>query len=208
MRCDAASSWLCGRHVSVATAMPTAGPSFFFLCRPTVSCSTDAPKYSSSSPSSTRYNPLKRFHSGHAPDVVRRWIQSDHPLASQDRFTVASYNILGDRNAFTHRHLYGNVPSIYLKWNRRKRVICDELAAWNSDIVCLQEVDKYFELSDILATMEYAGSYKRRTGDTVDGCAIFWKAHNFRLLEEESIEFKAYGLRDNVAQLSVFEADA
>lgn len=55
-----------------------------------------------------------------------------------DRFTVASYNILGDRNAFTHRDLYGNVPSIYLKWNRRKRVICDELAAWNSDIVCLQ----------------------------------------------------------------------
>lgn len=100
------------------------------------------------------------------------------------------------------------MPSIYLKWNRRKRVICDELAAWNSDIVCLQEVDKYFELSDILAKMGYAGSYKRRTGDTVDGCAIFWKAHNFRLLEEESIEFKAYGLRDNVAQLSVFEADA
>lgn len=55
-----------------------------------------------------------------------------------DRFTVASYNILGDRNAFRHRDLYGNVPSMYLKWDRRKRVICDELAAWNSDIVCLQ----------------------------------------------------------------------
>lgn len=28
---------------------------------------------------------------------------------------------------------------------------------------------------------------------------------SFQLLEEHSIEFKGYGLRDNVAQLSVFE---
>lgn len=55
-----------------------------------------------------------------------------------DRFTVASYNILGDRNAFAHRDMYGNVPSMYLKWDHRKRVICDEISAWNSHIVCLQ----------------------------------------------------------------------
>ncbi|KAK7320014.1 hypothetical protein RJT34_04743 [Clitoria ternatea] len=44
-----------------------------------------------------------------------------------------------------------------------------------------------------------------RTGDSVDGCAMFWEADKFRLLEEESIQFKDIGLRDNVAQLSVFE---
>lgn len=104
--------------------------------------------------------------------------------------------------------MYRNVPSHYLKWDHRKGVICDELAQWNPDIICLQEVDKYFELLEILAKVGYLGSYKRRTGDTVDGCAIFWKADNFQLLEEHSIEFKGYGLRDNVAQLSVFEADA
>ncbi|BBH04092.1 DNAse I-like superfamily protein [Prunus dulcis] len=99
------------------------------------------------------------------------------------RFTVASYNILGDRNAFAHRDMYRNVPSHYLKWDRRKRVICDELVQWNPDIICLQEVDKYFELLEILAEVGYLGSYK--------------------LLEEHSIEFKGYGLRDNVAQLSI-----
>ncbi|XP_050239008.1 carbon catabolite repressor protein 4 homolog 3 isoform X3 [Mercurialis annua] len=46
---------------------------------------------------------------------------------------------------------------------------------------------------------------KGRTGGNVDGCAMFWKADKLRLLEGESIEFKALGLRDNVAQLSVFE---
>lgn len=120
---------------------------------------------------------------------------------------MASYNILADRNASNHRDLYTNVPSFYMKWERRKKVICNELMGWNPDIICLQEVDKYYDLSEILVKAGYVGSYKRRTGDTIDGCAMFWKANEFRLLEGESIEFKGFGLRDNVAQLSVFEVD-
>lgn len=75
--------------------------------------------------------------------------------------------------------------------------------------------------------------WQRRTGDNVDGCGMFWKADKwescnslifgtckldwlfifycflvfsrFRLLEQTSIEFKEFGLRENVAQLSAFE---
>ncbi|KAM7471152.1 hypothetical protein LguiA_009335 [Lonicera macranthoides] len=134
--------------------------------------------------------------------VVINWKK---PSTYRERFTVVSYNILGEKNASKHRHMYPNVPPIYMKWSHRKRVLCEELFGWNPDIICLQEVDNYY---DLLSTMEkagYLGSYKRRTGDAVDGCAIFWKADKFRLLDEESIEFKQYGLRDNVAQLAVFE---
>ncbi|XP_020220246.1 carbon catabolite repressor protein 4 homolog 3 isoform X2 [Cajanus cajan] len=146
----------------------------------------------------------KNLH--HPPQINRHWVQaSDQTLASPERFSVASYNILGDRNASQHSDLYVNVPSRYINWDRRKRVICDELFGWDPDIICLQEVDKYFELSNIMVKAGYAGSYKRRTGDTVDGCAMFWKTDKFRLLEGESIQFKDIGLRDNVAQLSVFE---
>ncbi|XP_077236651.1 carbon catabolite repressor protein 4 homolog 5-like [Tasmannia lanceolata] len=53
----------------------------------------------------------------------------------------------------------------------------------------------------------YIGSFKRRTGEAMDGCAIFWKENLFCLLEGESIEFKGFGLRDNVAQLFVFEVE-
>ncbi|KAF2298785.1 hypothetical protein GH714_027555 [Hevea brasiliensis] len=70
---------------------------------------------------------------------------------------------------------------------------------------CPKEVDRYYDLLKVMEKAGYAGSYKRRTGDYADGCAMFWKADKFRLLEGESIEFKALGLRDNVAQLSVFE---
>uniref|UniRef100_A0A2N9HKA7 Endonuclease/exonuclease/phosphatase domain-containing protein n=1 Tax=Fagus sylvatica TaxID=28930 RepID=A0A2N9HKA7_FAGSY len=181
----------------------------FFFFNP-ISCCTFGPTYSSSLSSRrsyTRrwYNPLRHTPLDQDPDILRHWIQADQPLASPERFTVASYNILADRNASNHRDLYTNVPSFYMKWERRKKVICNELMGWNPDIICLQEVDKYYDLSEILVKAGYVGSYKRRTGDTVDGCAMFWKANEFRLLEGESIEFKGFGLRDNVAQLSVFE---
>ncbi|KAK7398928.1 hypothetical protein VNO78_10102 [Psophocarpus tetragonolobus] len=147
-------------------------------------------------------------------EMKRQWLEACNVslgqglglgLASPERFSVASYNILGDTNASQHSDLYVNVPSRYMHWPRRKSVICDELFGWDPDIICLQEVDKYLELSHIMVKAGYAGSYTRRTGGSLDGCAMFWKADKFRLLEGESIQFKDIGLRHNVAQLSVFE---
>ncbi|CAK8579564.1 unnamed protein product [Lathyrus sativus] len=145
-------------------------------------------------------------YTNHSHGIERRWVEAfDQPLASPERFTVASYNILADRNASQHADLYVNTPSRYIDWDRRKKILSDEFFEWKPDIICLQEVDKYCELSDILIKAGYAGSYKRRTGDTSDGCAMFWKADKFRLLDGESIQYKDIGLRDNVAQLLVFE---
>ncbi|KAL8134975.1 hypothetical protein AgCh_009843 [Apium graveolens] len=144
------------------------------------------------------------------PEIRRTWVEADDahlllPLLSQARFTVVSYNILGDKNASKHKDLYPNVPSSYMKWDRRNRLIYDELTGCDPDIICLQEVDKYSDLSSGLEKAGYLGSYKRRTGNMVDGCAMFWKSDKFRLIDKENIEFKQFGLRDNVAQLSVFE---
>ncbi|XP_015954325.1 carbon catabolite repressor protein 4 homolog 3 [Arachis duranensis] len=196
----------------VSSSSTTKRPPFFFaptsfkFYAPTASDSNSSS--SSSSLSSTRrwFNPLRRRKFDQPPQIERHWVEAPHqPLASSERFSVASYNILADRNASQHRDLYVNVPSYYVNWDRRKRVICKELLGWDTDIICLQEVDKYIELSNILVKAGYTGSYKRRTGDTADGCAMFWKADKFRLLESESIQFKDMGLRDNVAQLLVFE---
>eukprot|EP00268_Persea_americana_P049647 TRINITY_DN5336_c0_g1_i5.p1 TRINITY_DN5336_c0_g1~~TRINITY_DN5336_c0_g1_i5.p1 ORF type:complete len:174 (+),score=26.72 TRINITY_DN5336_c0_g1_i5:155-676(+) len=130
--------------------------------------------------------PKRSFHH---PDLTRPWIQpitpSLSPSLSPSRILVVSYNILGDQNASYHRDLYAHIPSHLMKWDRRKRLICQDLRGWDADIVCLQ----------------------RRTGEAVDGCAMLWKEKLVRLLEGESIEFREFGLRDNVAQLFVFEAD-
>ncbi|KAG9458079.1 hypothetical protein H6P81_002587 [Aristolochia fimbriata] len=141
------------------------------------------------------------------PDLRRRWVHADAPqtYSSQERFLFCSYNILGDGNASKHTDLYSGKPSDLMRWDERKRLICEELRKWQADIMCLQEVDRYDDLLSFLKKGGYTGSYKRRTGVTMDGCALFWKQKVFRLLEGTCIEFKGFGLRDNVAQLFVFE---
>ncbi|XP_049376852.1 carbon catabolite repressor protein 4 homolog 6 isoform X2 [Solanum stenotomum] len=124
-----------------------------------------------------------------------------------ERFIVLSYNILADYLAIDHqRKLYFHIPQHILDWEWRKRSILSELGWWSADILCLQEVDRFQELEAELKLRGYSGIWKRRTGDPADGCAIFWHASRFKLVHEEFIEFKKFGLRDNVAQICVFES--
>ncbi|XP_019189938.1 PREDICTED: carbon catabolite repressor protein 4 homolog 6 isoform X2 [Ipomoea nil] len=128
------------------------------------------------------------------------------PPPHYDRFTVLSYNILADCHAIDHwRRLYFHIPRHILDWEWRKRSIIFELGLWSADILCLQEVDRFKDLEAELQLRGYSGIWKMRTGVAVDGCAIFWRGSRFKLLHEDSIEFKNHGLRDNVAQICVFE---
>lgn len=157
MSCDASSSWPRARRApplaAVATIAPRRAFFLFFARKPAVSCCADGTTpadFSSSSLASSRrsygrpwYNPLRQSQLDSGPEISRLWIDADRTLGSSpERFTVASYNILSDKNAFKHTDLYTNVPYVYMKWGRRKRVICEELIGWNPDIICLQEVDK------------------------------------------------------------------
>ncbi|XP_071916936.1 carbon catabolite repressor protein 4 homolog 6-like isoform X2 [Coffea arabica] len=129
------------------------------------------------------------------------------PPPEWERFTVLSYNILADYLATDHQHkLYFHVPRHMLDWKWRKRSILFELRLWSADILCFQEVDRFQDLKEELELRGYNGVWKMRTGDRVDGCAIFWRNSRFKLVHEESIEFSALGLRDNVAQICVFES--
>ncbi|KAG0456737.1 hypothetical protein HPP92_024525 [Vanilla planifolia] len=151
------------------------------------------------------YNPERHRQ----PNPVRRWVEAetcfDLPDCRDDRFVLISHNILGVNNILEYSNLYMRIPSDSLQWESRKRLICDDLRGWDADIFCLQALDRYYDVESFLRKDGYAGSYKRRTGDAKDGCAIFWKKERFSLLEASAIEFTCHGLRDNVAQLFVFE---
>ncbi|CAN1241801.1 Carbon catabolite repressor protein 4 homolog 5, partial [Linum perenne] len=69
----------------------------------------------------------------------------------------------------------------------------------------LQEVDRFSDLDNLLQKDGFRGIYKARTGEACDGCALFWKDKIFTLLHEECIEFRNFGLRDNVAQLCILK---
>ncbi|KAG8375485.1 hypothetical protein BUALT_Bualt10G0104700 [Buddleja alternifolia] len=142
------------------------------------------------------------------PPDYRDWeYATPGPPPRCERFTVLSYNILADYLANDHREqLYFHVPRYMMDWNRRKRSICFELGLWSADILCFQEVDRFQDIEVELKPRGYNGIWKMRTGDAADGCSIFWRVSRFKLLHEESIEYNKLGLRDNVAQICVFES--
>ncbi|KAL2543864.1 Carbon catabolite repressor protein 4-like protein 6 [Forsythia ovata] len=142
------------------------------------------------------------------PADYRSWeFAKPGPSPHCERFTVLSYNILADYLATNHwSKLYFHIPRHILDWSWRKKNIIFELGLWSADILCLQEVDRFQDMDAELMPRGYNGIWKMRTGDPVDGCAIFWRVSRFKLLHEESIEFNKLGLRDNVAQICVFES--
>ncbi|CAL5047219.1 unnamed protein product [Urochloa decumbens] len=137
----------------------------------------------------------------------RRWVSSEDASTSSsgDACTIMSYNILADYNARNHPDLYRGVPWDAMRWDSRMRLIICEISHWDPDLVCLQEVDRFQDIAAGMKSRGYEGIYQRRTGDTRDGCAMFWKSKRLRLLEEDSIDFSEYNLRNNVAQICVFE---
>ncbi|KMT16852.1 hypothetical protein BVRB_2g043320 [Beta vulgaris subsp. vulgaris] len=141
------------------------------------------------------------------PPDFRSWEFAKLPPPPHDeRFVLLSYNILADYLANSHRKLYFHIPRRFMSWDWRKGNILFELRLWSPDIMCLQEVDKFHELEEDFRVRGYSGIWKMRTGDPIDGCAIFWRTSRFRLMYEECIEFNKHGMRDNVAQICVLES--
>lgn len=77
-----------------------------------------------------------------------------------------------------------------LEWEWRKRNIIFELGLWSADILCFQEVDRFQELEEELKRRGYSGIWKMRTGDPVDGCAIFWRIS--RVVTDDCLVSKRY----------------
>lgn len=92
-----------------------------------------------------------------------------------------------------------------MRWDSRRRLIIREIRHWEPDLVCLQEVDRFPDIAAQMNNRGYESRFKGRTGDAKDGCATFWKSKQLRLLEEDSIDFSEFNLRNNVAQIFVFE---
>ncbi|KAJ0106371.1 hypothetical protein Patl1_19105 [Pistacia atlantica] len=182
------------------------------------------PDPSRNSPTSNRFEPIrssrkrnktrKRRKSSATDECHRQWTFSSRNFSNfKDKFVVVSYNILGVENALKHPDLYMDVPPEFLEWERRKRLIREEIKRYNASILCfqavfcswLQEVDRFGDLDFLLQKDGFRGVYKARTGDACDGCAIFWKDKLFTLLYQENVEFQKFGLRHNVAQFCVLK---
>jgi CCR4-NOT transcription complex subunit 6 len=116
-----------------------------------------------------------------------------------ERVKVFSWNILCDKYATSQ--VYGYTPTGALNWDYRKQQILDEIRLRDADILCLQEIatDVYREFfTPELGLDDYKGIHwprpkaktmSEKDAQGVDGCAVFWKASKFILLDKQLIDY-------------------
>lgn len=168
---------------------------------------------------------------GGPPPNERDWhILDDTP--TQEVVSALSYNILCDKYATASQ--YGYTPSTVLAWSYRKEVIIGEVRDNNTDIVCLQEVDQenyegffrrelaYNDYRGVFWPKSRAKTMAEKEARQVDGCATFYKASKYILLDKHLIDFANTAInrpdmkgehdtfnrvmpRDNIAVVTFFE---
>lgn len=159
-------------------------------------------------------------------------LNEDSP-PSLERVKVLTWNILCEK--YSTANIYGYTPSGALSWEYRKDSILQEIRERDADIVCLQEVsvDAMREvLSPELAANSYKGVQFSRTkakvmydkeANAVDGCAVFYKARKYILLDKQVIDFSTIAInrpdmkshhdifnrvmpKDNIGMICFFES--
>ncbi|KOX80382.1 2',5'-phosphodiesterase 12 [Melipona quadrifasciata] len=98
--------------------------------------------------------------------------------------SVTSYNILANiysETVTSKETLYPYCPHYALSMDYRKLLILKELIGYNSDIICLQEVDASVYANDLqlsLTTLNYGSIYNLKN-DMREGLAIFYNQDRF-----------------------------
>ncbi|XP_072292022.1 nocturnin-like [Eucyclogobius newberryi] len=98
-------------------------------------------------------------------------------------------------------------PLEALQWHQRKYLILEEILTYRPDILCLQEVDHYYDtLGPIMSGLGYTGSFlakpwspcldvERNNGP--DGCALFFRSSRFSLSSTAHLRLSAMMLPTN-----------
>lgn len=98
-------------------------------------------------------------------------------------------------------------PLEALRWEERKCLILEEILAYQPDILCLQEVDHYFDtFQPLLSRMGYQCTFFPKPwspcldvecNNGPDGCALFFLKDRFTLVDSTNIRLTAMKLKTN-----------
>lgn len=107
------------------------------------------------------------------------------------RLRCTSWNILADSLMRSNRHLYVRCDSSALQIHIRLPRLLEQLSLLQSDVLGLQEVE-YFDqnFAPWMSRTGYRGLFKKRTGEQLDGVAIFFRESRFDLIHNEALEFR------------------
>ncbi|XP_077156390.1 nocturnin isoform X2 [Paroedura picta] len=98
-------------------------------------------------------------------------------------------------------------PVEALRWEERKCLILEEILAYQPDILCLQEVDHYFDtFQPLLSRLGYQCTFFPKPwspcldvehNNGPDGCALFFLKDRFILISSDNIRLTAMKLKTN-----------
>ncbi|KIY62013.1 hypothetical protein CYLTODRAFT_384144 [Cylindrobasidium torrendii FP15055 ss-10] len=135
----------------------------------------------------------------------RQWQVLETGSPAGETFNVLCYNVLCER-AGTPR-MYGYTPQWALLWDYRKQLILAEIQANPADFICLQEVDlgQYEEFftkhlgehgyKSVHYQKARAKNMSEEDRKLVDGCATFYNANRYKLVEDRLLDFAAVAMR-------------
>lgn len=120
-------------------------------------------------------------------------------------FSVLSYNTLCQHYATPKMYRY--TQSWALSWEYRREKLTEQILSFNSDVICLQEVEsKSFEeyWVPLLQKHGYVGTFYAKTraktmqtkdSKKVDGCCVFYKESEFKLIYKDSVDFSGVWMK-------------
>lgn len=111
----------------------------------------------------------------------------DKPAPKGPRFTILQYNVLITQIDVVPQYYY--CPEYAQGWEYRGPNLVREMREYNSDIICLQEVDKYDFFDAAFAQDGYSGIYEPRPYKHLDGLALFYKKDKFKLIKKHVINY-------------------
>ncbi|XP_071975512.1 nocturnin isoform X1 [Engystomops pustulosus] len=136
----------------------------------------------------------------------REFVSRADDFGSPHTFRVMQWNILAQALG-EGKDNFIKCPMEALKWEERKYLILEEILLYRPDVLCLQEVDHYFDtFQPILSRLGYQCTFLAKPwspcldvehNNGPDGCAFFFLQDRFQLVSSAKIRLSARTLKTN-----------
>ncbi|ABO99714.1 predicted protein [Ostreococcus lucimarinus CCE9901] len=113
-------------------------------------------------------------------------------------YRIMTYNVLADAYAHTWGTMFPYFDTALAKVERRLQLVLEDILRSKADVVALQEVDKKYHETlfvPVLTANGYiATDWVGKSGQTLEGCAMFFALSKFESIErEEAIKLTEIG---------------
>ena len=112
---------------------------------------------------------------------------------------LLTYNVFADCKCSNVRY------TTAFKWEHRSKMLIQEIASYNADVLCLQDVDHFAEFwRPQLMLLGYDSLYKKRTckrDSHYEGVVIATAATLLQLFKSETVEFNKTRKKINISEM-------